>query len=126
MLLLCSRLRRPLCYPQCTLTSRSQALNTHSWRRCVLQALADYMESKRRAFPRFYFVSTADLLDILSNGNSPTRVMMHMSKCFQVGAAGPGTGRAVLGCAVVVIRGAMRGAVDSTGLLCLSSLPCLE
>ncbi len=42
------------------------------------------MESKRRAFPRFYFVSTADLLDILSNGNSPVRVMMHMSKCFQV------------------------------------------
>jgi len=38
------------------------------------KALADYMESKRRAFPRFYFVSTADLLDILSNGNSPTRV----------------------------------------------------
>jgi dynein heavy chain len=29
------------------------------------------MESKRRAFPRFYFVSTADLLDILSNGNNP-------------------------------------------------------
>jgi dynein heavy chain len=47
------------------------------------KALADYMESKRRAFPRFYFVSTADLLDILSNGNSPTRIMMHMSKCFQ-------------------------------------------
>jgi dynein heavy chain, axonemal len=47
------------------------------------KALADYMESKRRAFPRFYFVSTADLLDILSNGNSPTKVMIHMSKCFQ-------------------------------------------
>jgi hypothetical protein len=45
---------------------------------------ADYMESKRRAFPRFYFVSTADLLDILSNGNNPVRVMTHMSKCFQV------------------------------------------
>jgi dynein heavy chain len=38
------------------------------------KALADYMESKRRAFPRFYFVSTADLLDILSNGNSPVKV----------------------------------------------------
>lgn len=38
------------------------------------KALADYMESKRRAFPRFYFVSTADLLDILSNGNSPHKV----------------------------------------------------
>ncbi|GBF96391.1 dynein heavy chain axonemal [Raphidocelis subcapitata] len=47
------------------------------------KALADYMESKRRAFPRFYFVSTADLLDILSNGNNPHKVMQHMSKCFQ-------------------------------------------
>lgn len=47
------------------------------------KALADYMESKRRSFPRFYFISTADLLDILSNGNSPTKVMPHMSKCFQ-------------------------------------------
>lgn len=47
------------------------------------KALADFMESKRRAFPRFYFVSTADLLDILSNGNDPTKVMKHMSKCFQ-------------------------------------------
>eukprot|EP00899_Mesostigma_viride_P003607 jgi/Mesvir1/13247/Mv18980-RA.1 len=47
------------------------------------KALADYMESKRRLFPRFYFVSTADLLDILSNGNMPTKVMPHMPKCFQ-------------------------------------------
>lgn len=38
------------------------------------KALADYMESKRRAFPRFYFVSTADLLDVLSNGNNPHKV----------------------------------------------------
>lgn len=50
----------------------------------LFQALADYMESKRRAFPRFYFVSAADLLDILSNGSSPHRIMQHMSKCFQV------------------------------------------
>lgn len=43
------------------------------------KALADYMESKRRAFPRFYFVSTADLLDILSNGNNPLKVRNMLS-----------------------------------------------
>ena len=32
------------------------------------KALADYLETKRLAYPRFYFVSPADLLDILSNG----------------------------------------------------------
>jgi len=42
----------------------------------------DFMDGKRRAFPRFYFVSTADLLDILSNGNSPAKVMVHMPKIF--------------------------------------------
>jgi len=41
------------------------------------------MDSKRRAFPRFYFVSPADLLDILSNGNAPPKVMTHMPKIFQ-------------------------------------------
>lgn len=48
------------------------------------KALNDYMESKRRAFPRFYFTSTADLLDILSNGDNPVKIQIHMSKCFQV------------------------------------------
>jgi len=38
------------------------------------KALAEYLETKRLAFPRFYFVSSADLLDILSNGNNPELV----------------------------------------------------
>jgi dynein heavy chain len=50
------------------------------------KALDDFMESKRRAFPRFYFVSKLDLLDMLSNGNNPHKVMQHMSKNFQVRA----------------------------------------
>lgn len=41
------------------------------------------MDSKRRSFPRFYFASSADLLDILSNGNKPSNIMVHMPKIFQ-------------------------------------------
>lgn len=44
------------------------------------KALMEFLDGKRRAFPRFYFVSTNDLLDILSNGNNPTRIMRHMCK----------------------------------------------
>lgn len=41
------------------------------------------MSSKQKAFPRFYFVASADLLDILSNGNNPAKIMKHMPKIFQ-------------------------------------------
>jgi dynein heavy chain len=40
------------------------------------KSLANYLEQKRRKFPRFYFVSTTDLLDILSNGNDPSKVLI--------------------------------------------------
>ena len=46
------------------------------------KALLDFMDSKRRAFPRFYFVAQNDLLDILSNGNAPRKIMIHMPKIF--------------------------------------------
>ena len=50
------------------------------------KALAHYLESKRMAFPRFYFVATADLLDILSNGNNPIMVQRHFTKLFDAAA----------------------------------------
>lgn len=46
------------------------------------KALAEYLETKRLAFPRFYFVSSSDLLDILSNGNQPEIVAKHLTKLF--------------------------------------------
>ena len=46
------------------------------------KALAEYLEAKRLAFPRFYFASSADLLDILSNGNQPLLVARHLTKLF--------------------------------------------
>lgn len=47
------------------------------------KALNEFLDGKRKAFPRFYFVSVADLLDILSNGNSPEKVNKHMPKIYQ-------------------------------------------
>ncbi|XP_036372722.1 dynein heavy chain 9, axonemal [Megalops cyprinoides] len=46
------------------------------------KALAEYLDTKRLAFPRFYFISSADLLDILSNGTDPHQVQHHLSKLF--------------------------------------------
>ena len=46
------------------------------------KALAEYLETKRLAFPRFYFASSADLLDILSNGDQPQMVAKHLTKLF--------------------------------------------
>ncbi len=84
----------------------------------LFQALADYMESKRRAFPRFYFVSAADLLDILSNGSSPHRIMQHMSKCFQV-RLGWMIGAAKANAGLIVLRHAM----PCNGMPCHAIMP---
>ncbi|KAL6489651.1 hypothetical protein MHYP_G00033920 [Metynnis hypsauchen] len=43
------------------------------------KALAKYLESKRIAFPRFYFISSADLLDILSKGSQPKQTAVFIS-----------------------------------------------
>ena len=44
------------------------------------KALADYLETKRAAYPRFYFVASADLLDILSKGSNPQLILKHLPK----------------------------------------------
>merc|ERR1719197_819757 len=46
------------------------------------KALDEYLGTKRTAFPRFYFVAPADLLDILSKGSNPLLIQPHVSKCF--------------------------------------------
>ncbi|ETW07727.1 hypothetical protein H310_02174 [Aphanomyces invadans] len=45
-------------------------------------SLIEFLDGKRRLFPRFYFTSEADLLDILSNGGTPAAITKHLSKVF--------------------------------------------
>lgn len=46
------------------------------------KALNNYLETKRLAYPRFYFISPADLLDILSHGTEPKIVGRHLTKLY--------------------------------------------
>ena len=47
-----------------------------------MKSLDEFLAAKQREFPRFYFVSDADLLDILSNGEKPRKVVAHVTKVF--------------------------------------------
>ena len=48
------------------------------------KSLNDYLDVKKTIFPRFYFLSNPALLQILSNGNDPPKIMPFLSDCFGV------------------------------------------
>ncbi|TYZ50849.1 hypothetical protein PybrP1_008863 [[Pythium] brassicae (nom. inval.)] len=66
----------------CTAENRVETLQSLSERLDRSQkSLSDYLDTKRNAFPRFFFISDDELLSVLGSSD-PTSIQVHMLKLF--------------------------------------------
>lgn len=46
------------------------------------KSLNEYLDVKKNIFPRFYFVSSVALLDMLANGTNPSKITRYLGDCY--------------------------------------------
>merc|ERR1719230_1762296 len=67
----------------CGVDGRDEALASMKERLELCQkSLNEYLDVKKKIFPRFHFVSAVALLDMLANGTNPPKIMPYLGDCF--------------------------------------------
>jgi dynein heavy chain len=78
-----STVDEPNALNSCTKEGRLETLQEMDSKLEIIQkSLDQYLETKRQFFPRFYFLSNDDLLEILGQQKDPEQVQKHIKKCF--------------------------------------------
>ena len=71
------------CVSVCSIPGRFEALSDMRARLELCQkSLNEYLDVKKKIFPRFYFVSSVALLDMLANGTNPPKIMPYLGDCY--------------------------------------------
>jgi dynein heavy chain len=71
------------CVNVCSIDGRYESLKGMRERLELCQkSLNEYLDIKKKIFPRFYFVSSVALLDMLANGTNPPKIMPYLGDCY--------------------------------------------
>ena len=71
------------CVKVCSVEGRFESLKGMREKLEMCQkSLHEYLDIKKKIFPRFYFVSSVALLDMLANGTNPPKIMPYLGDCY--------------------------------------------
>lgn len=71
------------CVKVCSVQHRYESLKEMREKLEMCQkSLHEYLDVKKKIFPRFYFVSSVALLDMLANGRNPPKIVPYLGDCY--------------------------------------------